>query len=165
MGKGHDEKRRTFLGGGQLEIRPPWALATEDFFKKCSGCLHCLEACPEGIMIADRFGYPLVDFGLGPCTFCGACLACCPTGALVDQGGPPWRHQAAVAAGCLNGSGVLCRICGEECETRAISYPLRDQGFSRPVLDRQRCTGCGACLRLCPVAAITMIIPSGRVEE
>lgn len=82
MGTGHDEKRRTFLGGGQLEIRPPRALATEDFFKKSSGCLHCLEACPEGIVIAHRFGYPLVAFGLGPCTFCGACLACCPVAAI-----------------------------------------------------------------------------------
>ncbi len=159
MKKNHDESRRAFLRSRPLEIRPPWALELEQFFKRCSCCRQCLEACPEEILFADRFGYPLVDFGRGECSFCGKCVESCPEGALENRGQEPWHHKAHIADNCLNGTGTLCRICGEECETRAITYPLRDKGFARPDLEPGRCTGCGACLRLCPVQAITMVIP------
>ncbi len=160
MSKVHGERRRTFLRGRQLEIRPPWALEGEQFFKKCSGCRQCLVACPEGILKADGFGYPLVDFSQGECTFCARCVESCPEGALAKGvGQEPWHHKATIAASCLNGKGTLCRTCGEECETRAIRYPLQDRGFALPLVDRGQCTGCGACLGICPVQAITMIMP------
>lgn len=155
----HDEKRRSFLRGRQLDIRPPWALEVEEFFKKCSGCHQCLVACPEGILSKDGFGYPLVDFRRGECIFCAKCEESCPEGALLNIGQEPWHHKAHIAESCLNKKGTLCRTCGEECEARAINFPLQDTGFARPLLDRERCTGCGACLRVCPVQAITMIIP------
>ncbi len=155
----YDERRRSFLRGRQLDIRPPWALDLEEFFKKCSSCQQCLEACPEGILSIDGFGYPLVDFRQGECTFCGKCEESCPEGALLNVGQGPWHHKAHIAEGCLNSQGTLCRTCGEECGAGAISYPLQDNGFGRPLLDRQRCTGCGACLPVCPVLAITMTMP------
>lgn len=160
MAKRHKQGRRTLLLGGRpLEIRPPWALEGEEFFKKCSCCRQCLDECPEKILVTDRFGYPLVDFRAGECTFCGICAASCPAGALVDKGQEPWHHKAHIDGSCLNAKTTLCRTCGEECETRAISYPWQKEGFALPLLELERCTGCGACLRLCPVQAITMILP------
>jgi ferredoxin-type protein NapF len=159
MNKVYDEKRRRFLGGRQLEIRPPWALGGDQFFKICTCCRHCLEACPQGILSVDRFGYPLVDFSTGECIFCGQCVESCPEGALLNLGQKPWHHKPFVAESCLSKKGTLCRTCGEACETGAISYPMQDKGFSQPVFDLNRCTGCGACLRSCPVQAITMTMP------
>lgn len=155
----HDTKRRIFLRGRKLEIRPPWALEAEHFFEKCTCCQLCLNACPEGILVVDGFGYPLADFSRGECIFCGKCEESCPEGALVNVGQEPWRHKADIGESCLNRKGTLCRTCGEECETRAISYPWQDKGFAQPLVDSERCTGCGACWRLCPVQAITMIMP------
>lgn len=158
MSKVHDERRRLFLRGSKLEIRPPWALELEDFFKKCSGCKQCVAVCPEGILTTDDFGYPFVDFRKGACIFCGKCVESCPEGALLTLGNEPWRHKATIAEICLGGKGTLCRTCGEECEAGAISYPWQGKGFSLPLLDLKRCTGCGACLGVCPVQAITMMI-------
>ncbi len=159
MDKVDDRRRRALLGGGQLKIRPPWALEGESFFEKCTCCRQCLTACPEGILTADGFGYPHLDFSRGECNFCGLCVESCSEEALVNRGQQPWRHKAHIAASCLNNTGTLCRTCGEECEPRAISYPLQNTGFALPVVDLERCTGCGACLRGCPVQAITMFMP------
>ncbi len=53
-------------------------------------------------------------------------------------------------------NGVVCRICGDRCETEAIRFRLKTGAVSIPEIDDALCTGCGACQFGCPVDAVTI---------
>lgn len=137
-------------------VRPPWALDEAAFREACRDCALCLEACPERIIVADDEGRARVDFAKGGCTFCRACLEACPTGALADRGQAPFPHVAAIPSSCLSWQGVVCRLCEESCEARAIRFRPALGGYSLPEIDEAACTGCGACLAACPTGTIEL---------
>ena len=58
---------------------------------------------------------------------------------------------------CLADRGVECRLCGEACDAGAIRFPPRLGGVAAPVIDHDRCTGCGDCLPLCPPSALKLV--------
>jgi ferredoxin-type protein NapF len=130
-------------------------LSEAQFIEVCDGCGDCVSACPEKILISARGRYPKVDFAKGECTFCKACLDCCPTEALKESESP-WHYVAEIKPECLSKSGVMCRTCGDVCDSRAITFKFELGGVSVPELDLEKCTGCGACLALCPVGSIEM---------
>jgi ferredoxin-type protein NapF len=113
-----------------------------------------VEACPEGIILVGRNGYPEVDFRRGQCSFCGDCVRACSPGALADRGQAPWRTIATIAFSCLSVQGVICRLCEEQCEPAAIRFRPALGGYALPEVDAGACTGCGACVGVCPVAAV-----------
>ena len=43
-----------------------------------------------------------------------------------------------------------CMLCAERCPNKAIDVKLVN-GFYTPVIDKSKCTECGACMKLCPV--------------
>jgi len=129
---------------------PPWAQADEAFFKVCTQCKACIDACPENILTQGKKGYPQVDFSHGECTFCGDCVTACETGALKNSGQAAWHYKAQINARCLNRKGVMCRSCADNCDESAIYFELAIGGFSSPKIDLQACTGCGACIAPCP---------------
>ena len=147
------------MGGETPAIRPPWAIEESSFVARCSSCLDCVGACPEGIIKAGRGGLPELSFADGECTFCAACAEACPDGAFGpvhgDEGEklPPWSHVMQASGDCISSKGVFCGICAEHCEPRAISFH-GPGGLGLPVIDHQECTGCGACVGPCPVNAL-----------
>lgn len=155
-----DLSRRGFLRGRsrpKAQIRPPWALPASDFADRCTRCNDCLRACPQGILVAGDGGYPTVDFSRGECTFCGDCVTACQTLALQQKTGmAAWQIRATIGEGCVARKSVECRICGEQCGESAIRFVPQAGGIAQPQLDASRCTGCGACVGPCPVAAITV---------
>jgi ferredoxin-type protein NapF len=70
------------------------------------------------------------------------------------------RRGIAIADACLARAGVVCQACGDACPERAIGFPLRRGGPPLPVVEEDRCTGCGACVAICPVGAVGL--PEGR---
>jgi ferredoxin-type protein NapF len=66
---------------------------------------------------------------------------------------------AAIGAGCLARHGVVCQSCGDACPERAIRFRPMLGRVALPAVATDRCTGCGECVALCPVAAIT--VPAG----
>jgi len=62
----------------------------------------------------------------------------------------------AISEACLARAGVVCQACGDACPERAIRFALRRGGPPLPGVDEDRCTGCGACLPICPVGAISL---------
>jgi ferredoxin-type protein NapF len=151
----------------KLPRRPPWALGETAFVAACppSCGRRCVEACPEAILSLAGDGRPQIHFERGECTFCAACVEACPSGALTREGdGPPWSLVARVAETCLSIAGVTCRSCGDACGEDAIRFSLGLNGTARPVIDGEACTGCGACVRPCPVEAITVQEP-GLTKE
>lgn len=153
--------RRNFLRGRfsarKGPLRPPWALAESEFLNACTRCGDCVRVCPTKV-IADRDGgYPLIAFSGGECTFCGECVAACKAGALKRaEGRQPWQARASIGEQCLAQRRIECRVCGDQCEVRAIRFPLKAGGIAVPVPDGESCTGCGACVATCPAGAVTV---------
>ena len=155
-----DASRRGFLRARprpRAEIRPPWSLPESAFIDRCTRCGDCLTACPQKILAVGDGGFPTVDFTRGECTFCGACAAACQPLALVRREGlSAWPYKALVSDSCLPRSGIECRVCGDFCDVRAIRFAPRLGGSPLPAIDKDTCTGCGACVAPCPTAAITI---------
>ncbi len=146
------------LSAEHTPLRPPWAVAEEDFTANCSRCGDCIKVCPTTIIHKGDAGFPEIDFQRGECTFCGDCAAACPTGVLrrMDDEARPWRVKAVIQDACITYSGVMCQVCQEQCEAGAIAFPLVAGRVPVPELDAGLCSGCGACVASCPVSAITM---------
>lgn len=157
--------RRQFLrgdlSGRKVPLRPPWALAEDEFLAACTRCGECVKACPTNILVGVR-GYPEVEFARGECTFCARCRdVCAPKALLQHENQPPWRLKARVGKTCLAYRDVVCRSCGDACAPGAIRFSPRIGGAALPEILADRCTGCGACVSTCPAGAVTMAAASG----
>lgn len=156
------------LSGRRSPIRPPWAVPERLFQRRCDACGACIQVCPEGLLDAGRGGLPVVDFTAAACSFCGLCVQACSRAALIkdSQAGPrrPWALQAELSGECLAEQAVLCRICGEHCDLNAIRFRPSAAGVAGPVIDTQRCNGCGNCLGPCPTRAIAIQVPSPQAR-
>ncbi len=70
---------------------------------------------------------------------------------------PPWHIKASIDLNnCLSMNATICRSCGESCDDEAIKFNLKLGGIAEPVLNTEACTGCGACLSVCPVQAVKL---------
>lgn len=149
--------RKNLIGGAWVcptdPIRPPWSLPEAEFTEACTACGGCIEACPRSILVPGRAGYPAVDFSRGACDFCGACAEVCGEEAFRLREGAPWRLVAGFGDDCLSSHGVTCGVCAEWCDARAIRFHLNQGGRADPWTDEAACTGCGACIAVCPVTA------------
>ena len=157
-----DVSKRQFLRGmcDTVELRPPWLINPSTFTEDCTRCGNCVDSCPQHILCAGDGGFPLVEFGLGECTFCGECTTRCEPGLFIQnraEGLPAWHHKALVSERCLTNLGVMCRSCEDACEPRALRFPLVVGAVPGPVIDAVACTGCGACVKPCPEGAISMV--------
>lgn len=155
--------RRQFLRGDvrgmKVPVRPPWALGEREFLERCTRCDDCARACPEGLVRRGSGGYPEVVFDRVGCTFCGDCAAACKAGAFrADRGDrlDAFARRATVGERCLAVNGVVCRACGDHCDARAIRFRLAVGGRSHPTVDAALCNGCGGCVAVCPVHAVTL---------
>ncbi len=158
--------RRDFLTGrppdGALRILPPGA--SESSIRSCTGCGACAEACPTQV-IAIRSGVAVVDFGQGECIFCGRCAERCPEPVFAAGAAGRFAHHAVVGEGCLAFNRVDCQACRDSCAAGAIRFRPQPRGPFVPELDADACTGCGACIGLCPTAAITMTARRGEAAH
>jgi len=153
--------RRAFLSAKVIRedshiVRPPGSVRP-GFADQCSRCGDCAEACPESIISFDSDGFPVFEPSDNPCTFCGDCAVACPTDALHIERLTDWPWRAAFNDGlCLSMNGISCRTCQDNCEQNAIRFRLQLRGRAKPSLDVDACNGCGGCVSLCPVDAITL---------
>jgi ferredoxin-type protein NapF len=143
------------FSGKKQPLRPPWSPSETEFTTKCARCGECIKVCPENILEKGRGGFPQVNFKQGECTFCGICEQSCPNNTLQRlEDVPPWQVIAHVEENCLAKQGIICVICRENCELEAIQLPL--SRVAVPIVNFEKCSGCGACYQTCPVTAITI---------
>lgn len=158
-------RRRLLFGRAAASdpLLPPWARPVYAFAKACTRCGDCAAACPTRIIDATGL-FPVVDFARGECTFCGDCVRACPEPAYdraaFDDGARPWTLVATIGVSCLARANVVCRTCGDACADRAIRFPPMPGTVPVPHLDAAACTGCGACVGVCPANAITVAASS-----
>jgi len=165
-----DLKRRAFLRGKSPRkesnaIRPPWAGEGNLFTDNCERCDECIQVCPEKILFRGDGGYPEVDFKRGLCTFCVECVAVCKHGAfhyfksdepheICSTPDNAWQLDVSIKPTCLSLNAIVCRACGDACDVDAIQFRLQLGGVAIPVVDNDKCTGCGGCLYICPENAV-----------
>ncbi len=149
------------FSGKDRPLRPPWSAPGAQFMELCNQCGDCIKHCPTKIIKTGRGNYPLIDFDNGECLFCGDCLDVCKTGALKrDAQTPAWSIKAKISSErCLAFKSVECRSCFDPCEQRAIEMRYRVGAVAIPIVDADRCNGCGACYAPCPVNAIELHNP------
>lgn len=150
-------RRRLFSRGQTIAlVELPWRDKSVSFTDVCTRCGECVSACETQIIIKGDGGFPTLDFnqGEGECSFCQQCAAVCPE-PLFDLSQPePWQLKAQIKDTCLANQKVYCRSCGEHCDSQAISFK---PGISSvPIITAADCSGCGACLSVCPVQAIVL---------
>ena len=150
---------RASLPRGRLKdpapaLRPPWALGEAAFTAACERCDKCIEACPENILTTGASGYPEMDFG--GCSCCVARVEACPGAALTKNDHAPWSIVARFEPSCLSLQGIICRLCREAWEERAIRFTPLYGGLAMPQVEAEQCSGCGVCVSACPARAIEM---------
>ena len=158
-----------------LLIRPPGALAEQEFLNRCVRCGQCMQVCiTNGLQpVMLRAGIegmftPYLVARTGYCEFnCTLCGQVCPTGAInvLDMArkhtfkiGHAWFDKNR----CLPyAKAIPCIVCEEHCPTpeKAIKFRnvevLGEQGARRqvrqPYVDDALCIGCGICETKCPL--------------
>lgn len=154
------------MAGRPTPQHPPWAVAENLFASLCTGCGDCIRSCPETIVTASAGNLPQVDFSRGGCTFCGRCAQACASGALAGAlPAPAWRLRALVSGACLEPKGIACRVCETACDAAALRFRPVPGGRAQVIVSAERCTGCGACVSVCPAGAIVMAAPEPQPEK
>ena len=141
-------------------IRPPWSIEEPDFVDTCTRCYQCAEACPSHLIIKGMGGFPEMTFRRQGCDYCEACVRACPENALIqtpENQQSAWSQQAIINDECFASRGIVCRSCGEVCESRAIEFKLVVGGNSQINLNTAVCDGCGECVHVCPAHAIKIM--------
>lgn len=153
-----DISRRALLRGrvhAPAPLRPPWALEEPAFLEACTACDRCVDACPEQVLVRAGGGHPVFDPARGECTFCGDCATACTPGALDRTQPRPWTQTAVIGEACLTAQGVVCASCADACPERAIGMH-RAGPVAVPRIDAAACSGCGACVGVCPTVTVAL---------
>jgi ferredoxin-type protein NapF len=117
-----------------------------------------VSACEPGIIHlhpADHelSGTPYLDFGTSGCTFCKACVAACPLEIRVIEAVNPHIGKAQLNRDtCIAWDDVICMSCFGRCDYQAITTTHQ----RRAQIDNERCNGCGMCVAVCPVGALSI---------
>jgi polyferredoxin len=155
-------------------IRPPGVI-NDEFLEKCIRCGECSTVCPtNAIQMAvseagpEGFWTPILIPRIGYCDYsCHACGLVCPVEAIPPLPLEDKRKQVIGLAEidqtrCLPwAEGTECIVCEEMCPVpekaieleyktiRSVSGEVINLGL--PVVENDRCIGCGICEHKCPV--------------
>ncbi|MCL2523223.1 MAG: ferredoxin-type protein NapG [Betaproteobacteria bacterium] len=165
-----------------LALRPPGALAEDDFLGACIRCGLCVRDCPYDTLVLAKpedpvaTGTPYFTARQIPCEMCEdiPCIKACPTGALDHSLTDINKAKMGIAVlidheTCLNFLGLRCDVCYRECPVIDKAITLVHQSNQRtgrhamllPTVHSEHCTGCGICEKKCVLeeAAIRVLPP------
>ncbi len=158
-------------------IVPPGAQSLRNMATHCTGCQLCVSVCPNGVLRPSAklatLMQPEVSYERGYCRpECVKCSEVCPAGAILkitpaEKSAIQTGHAVWVKANCVPlTDGVECGNCARHCPTGAITMIPSDTESPNspkiPVVNEERCIGCGACENLCPARPFSAIYVEGH---
>ncbi len=157
-------------------IVPPGAQGLLHLVRHCTGCQLCVAACPNGVLRPstrlEALMQPESSYEHGYCRpECTKCSEVCPAGAIrritpEEKTAIQIGHAVWVKENCIPlTDGVSCGNCARHCPTGAIQMVPSDAANPDapkiPVVNEERCIGCGACENLCPARPFSAIYVEG----
>lgn len=161
-------------------IVPPGAWSARHFAQHCTACQLCVSACPNNVLRPSaelpRLMQPEMSYERGYCRpECTRCSEVCPTSAIKliskeDKSSTRIGHAVWVKANCVPlTDGVDCGNCARHCPSGAILMVPSDasnpDSVKIPVVNTERCIGCGACENLCPARPFSAIYVEGHATH
>ena len=170
-------------------IVPPGAQGLRHLAQHCTACQLCVAVCPTGVLRPstdlNTLMQPEASYERGYCRpECTKCSEVCPAGAILkittaDKSAIQIGHAVWVKENCIPlTDGQECGNCARHCPTEAITMvPFHgrhryrggrgegenaDKQVKVPVIDIERCIGCGACENLCPARPFSAIYVEGH---
>lgn len=158
-------------------IVPPGAKSLRNMAQHCTACQLCVSACPNGVLRPstnlETLMQPESSYERGYCRpECTRCSEVCPAGAIVkittaDKSAIQIGHAVWVKENCVPlTDGVECGNCARHCPVGAIQMVPSDKDNPDspkiPVVNDERCIGCGACENLCPARPFSAIYVEGH---
>jgi ferredoxin-type protein NapF len=182
-----DNRRRLFLSSGtglaiglilprflkaseKARIRPPGSVEAGLFNVLCLRCGSCIKTCPSDILLQcsdmhDPMTWmtPEISFSNGYCLEnCNLCSEACPSGAITlfstkAKGQLPIALAEVIPDECLLLKHKECDRCKTACKYDAIEMESKTAFMTLPVIEKDKCVGCGACAVICPPETIRMV--------
>lgn len=161
-----------------VPVIPAGAGSLNEFRRHCTSCQLCVSKCPNHVLRPSQrlecFMQPEMSFERGFCrTACNICSHVCSNGAInhvgkdeksaVKIGTAVWIPDNCIA----RRDGVECGNCERHCPNGAITMIARNDKPDAPkipMVDAERCLGCGACEYVCPSRPFSAIFVEG-IEE
>lgn len=171
LGAGCAQASRRVASKPVRVLRPPGAVDERSFSGLCTRCGNCIRACPHGVIERDtgKQGWagilaPVLTFENDYCREdCTRCTEVCPSGALA-QVRPEQKPSVRIGLPsvdmdiCLLSEDRECSACMRWCPYEAIRYVFSETSYSlAPVIDTEKCNGCGACEKACPTRPVKAI--------
>ena len=161
----------------QTPLVPAGSQSLRNFSNHCTACQLCVSVCPNQVLRPStsllNLMQPEMSYERGYCRpECNKCSQVCPAGAIkpitIEEKSSIQIGHAVVDLGCcvVNTDEVSCGNCARHCPVGAIRMvrkdPDNDKSLRIPVVNEERCIGCGACENLCPARPFTAIHVEGH---
>lgn len=161
----------------ETPITPPGSMSARNMTQRCTACQLCVSVCPNEVLRPStglmKLMQPEVSYERGYCRpECVKCSEVCPAGAILpitaaDKSAIQVGHAVWIKENCVPlTDGVDCGNCARHCPTGAIQMVLSEpdfpDSFKIPVINTERCIGCGACENLCPARPFSAIYVEGH---
>lgn len=161
----------------KTRIVPPGAQGIKNLSSHCTACQLCVAACPNGVLRPSTdlasLMQPESSYERGYCRpECTRCSDVCPAGAILpittaEKSSTQIGHAVWIKDNCVPlTDGVECGNCARHCPVGAITMVPSDATDENspkiPVVDTERCIGCGACENLCPSRPFSAIYVEGH---
>ena len=164
-------------------LKPAGSLSLRNFSTRCTGCQLCVSSCPNGVLRPSSslatLMQPEMSFERGFCRpECTRCSEVCPAGAIIpvtreEKSSIQIGHAVWIREQCIPVTkGRSCGNCARHCPTGAIQMvPLAQNDDSSrkapkiPIIDTERCIGCGKCEFVCPARPVSAIVIEGHEKH
>lgn len=158
-------------------ITPAGSFSARNMADHCTGCQLCVSVCPNGVLRPSgnlaTLMQPEMSYERGYCRpECTRCSDVCPTGAIrpitvAEKSSTQIGHAVWIKENCVPlTDGVECGNCARHCPSGAIIMTPSDPEIADspkiPVVNTERCIGCGACENLCPARPFSAIYVEGH---